>query len=318
MQNFEVLRQHVSEYQLASRGLHDQTVLNAVNAIPHEEFELPGLVEFTNNRSPLSIATRRMVSQPYVVALMTAALELKPGDRVLEVGTGSGYKTAVLAEIAKHVYTIESNKILADSARHRLKRLGYNNTLVFDGDGLLGLPKYAPFDAIVVAAGSPEIPITLKQQLAIGGCLVIPVGSTPHTQKLFRVSRISEMEYQEENLGCLHFSINSTAFDVGQKIPCRYTCDDQDISPPLQWGGLPDGTKSLALIMDDPDAPDPLAPKKTWTHWVLYNLPADSGGIPEAVLDNELPSGTRQGINSWGSHWLWWTLLADWAASLFF
>ncbi|MEE9493533.1 MAG: protein-L-isoaspartate(D-aspartate) O-methyltransferase [Gammaproteobacteria bacterium] len=205
MSNFEVLRQQMIEYQLAARGLHDQTVLNAVNAVPREEFVPADLVEFAYNDSPLPIAARQTISQPYVVALMTAALEVKPEDRVLEVGTGSGYAAAVLAEIAKQVYTIERHKILADTARTRLEELGYNNTQVLYGDGTLGWPEYAPFDAIIVAAGGPEVPATLKQQLAIGGRLVIPVGSTLHTQKLLRVWRISDTEYQEEDLGSVRF-----------------------------------------------------------------------------------------------------------------
>ncbi|MEE9493532.1 MAG: YbhB/YbcL family Raf kinase inhibitor-like protein [Gammaproteobacteria bacterium] len=97
----------------------------------------------------------------------------------------------------------------------------------------------------------------------------------------------------------MSFSLTSPIFDANQEIPSRYTCNGKDISPPLQWTGLPDATQSLVLIMDDPDAPDPDAPKMTWIHWVLYNLPADSRGIPEAVQDSELPSGTLQGINSW-------------------
>jgi hypothetical protein len=97
----------------------------------------------------------------------------------------------------------------------------------------------------------------------------------------------------------MSFSITSVAFDAEQKIPQRYTCDNRDISPPLHWRGLPEGTQSLVLIVDDPDAPDPEAPKMTWIHWILYNLPADSSGLPEAVQDRALPQGTLQGINSW-------------------
>ena len=97
----------------------------------------------------------------------------------------------------------------------------------------------------------------------------------------------------------MSFSITSVAFDAGQKISQRYTCDDKDISPALHWSGMPEGTQSLVLIVDDPDAPDPKAPKMTWVHWILYNLPADSDGLPEAVQDRNLPSGTLQGINNW-------------------
>ncbi|MCK5435040.1 MAG: protein-L-isoaspartate(D-aspartate) O-methyltransferase, partial [Nitrosomonadaceae bacterium] len=205
MNKFKNLREQMIEHQLIARGLRDQTVLNAVGAVQREEFIPSDLVEFAYSDSPLPIAASQTISQPYIVALMTAALELKTGERVLEVGTGSGYAAAVLAEIAKEVYTIERHKILADTARGKLKELGYNNIRVLYGDGTLGWPEHAPFDAIVVAAGGPEVPENLKQQLAIGGRLVIPVGSTLRTQKLLRVRRTSKHEYQQEDLGGVRF-----------------------------------------------------------------------------------------------------------------
>lgn len=205
MGKFENLRKQMIDYQLAARGLHDEAVLKAVSAVPREEFVPTELVEFAYSDSPLPIAARQTISQPYIVALMTAALELQPEDRVLEVGTGSGYAAAVLAEIANEVYTVERHKILADTARRRLEQLGYENAQVLHGDGTLGWAEYAPFDAIVVAAGGPEVPDTLKQQLAIGGRLVIPVGSSLRTQKLLRVLRIGEHEFEEEDLGSVRF-----------------------------------------------------------------------------------------------------------------
>lgn len=205
MGKFENLRKQMIEYQLAARGLKDRKVLDAVAAVPREEFVPTELVEFAYRDAPLPIAASQTISQPYIVALMTAALKLNPGDRVLEVGTGSGYAAAVLAEIAKDVYTIERHKILADTARKRLNELGYRNIQVLFGDGTLGWPEYAPFDAIIVAAGGPEVPETLKQQLAIGGRLVIPVGSSLQTQKLLRVVRVSEDEYRQEDLGDVRF-----------------------------------------------------------------------------------------------------------------
>nr|WP_297820802.1 protein-L-isoaspartate(D-aspartate) O-methyltransferase [uncultured Paraglaciecola sp.] len=205
MSDFAALRQQMIEYQMAARGLDDEAVLRAINAVPREEFVPTELVEFAYNDSPLPIAASQTISQPYIVALMTAALELKPEDRVLEVGTGSGYAVAVLAEIASQVYSIERHKILADSARKRLEELGYANTKIMYADGTLGWPEHAPFDAIVVAAGGPDVPTTLKQQLAIGGRLVIPVGASLHTQKLLRVRRISADEYHQEDLGDVRF-----------------------------------------------------------------------------------------------------------------
>jgi len=202
---FEILRKQMIDYQLAARGLRDQTVLNAVNAVPREEFVPVELVGLAYRDSPLPIGAGQTISQPYIVALMTAALELKPGDRVLEVGTGSGYAAAVLAEIAKEVYTIERHKILADTARNKLKELDYDNIQVLCGDGTLGWPEQAPFDAMVVTAGGPEVPEKLKQQLAVGGRLVIPVGSRLRTQRLLRVRRLSAQEFQEEDLGGVRF-----------------------------------------------------------------------------------------------------------------
>ncbi len=163
MGQFENLRKQMIDYQLAARGLQDEAVLAAVNAVPREKFVPPELVEFAYHDSPLPIAARQTISQPYIVALMTAALELQQSDRVLEVGTGSGYAAAILAQIAREVYTIERHKILADTARTRLAELGYTNVSVLYGDGTLGWPQYAPFDAIVAAAGGPEVPATLKQ-----------------------------------------------------------------------------------------------------------------------------------------------------------
>jgi len=205
MHDFVSLRQRMIDYQLLARGLQDQAVLNAVNAVPREAFVPTELVEFAYSDTPLPIAASQTISQPYIVALMIAALELKPSERVLEVGTGSGYAAAILAEIAEQVYTIERHKILADTARDKLQELGYRNVDVVCGDGSLGWPEQAPFDAIVVAAGGPEVPEALKQQLAIGGRLVIPVGTSMRTQKLLRVRRITEHEYAQEDLGDVRF-----------------------------------------------------------------------------------------------------------------
>ena len=205
MGKFEDLRKQMIDYQLAARGLQDQAVLNAVAAVPREEFVPTDLVEFAYRDSPLPTAASQTISQPYIVALMTAALQLKPEDRVLEVGTGSGYAAAILAEIASAVYTVERHKILADTARRRLADLDYRNIEILHGDGSLGWPEHAPYDAIVVAAGGPDVPEALKAQLAIGGRLVIPVGATLQTQQLLRVVRLSEREFREEALGDVRF-----------------------------------------------------------------------------------------------------------------
>jgi protein-L-isoaspartate(D-aspartate) O-methyltransferase len=202
---FEDLRKQMVVRQLAARGLSDAAVLRALSAVPREQFVATELVEFAYRDSPLPIAASQTISQPYIVALMTAALHLKPGDRVLEIGTGSGYAAAVLAEIAGEVYSVERHKILADTARKRLLEQGYANTCVLHGDGTLGWAEHAPYDAIVVAAGGPDVPSTLKQQLAVGGRLVIPVGSTLNAQKLLRITRVSETEYRQDDLGDVRF-----------------------------------------------------------------------------------------------------------------
>ncbi len=190
---------------MLARGLRDEQVLAALEAVPREQFVPADLVEFAYQDTPLPIAARQTISQPYIVALMVSALQLQSADRVLEVGTGSGYAAAILAEIAAQVFTVERHKVLADSARSRLAELGYTNTEVLFADGTLGWPSEAPFDAIVVAAGGPQVPDSLKEQLTIGGRLVIPVGDAIHTQRLLRIRRLSETEYQEEDLGAVHF-----------------------------------------------------------------------------------------------------------------
>ncbi|MBO1530351.1 protein-L-isoaspartate(D-aspartate) O-methyltransferase [Psychrobacter sp. F1192] len=205
MSDFKKLRQQMIDEQLKSRGLQDKAVLNALGKVPREKFTPTDLIESAYRDSPLPIAESQTISQPYIVALMTAALELKPDDRVLEVGTGSGYAAAVLGEICEHVYTIERYKTLADTAQLKLAKTGYGHVQVKHGDGTLGWVEQAPFDAIIVAAGGPEVPQTLKEQLAIGGRMVIPVGRSLNLQKLVRVRRISKDEYQTEDLGDVRF-----------------------------------------------------------------------------------------------------------------
>lgn len=205
MHNFVELKRQMIEHQMVARGLRDDEVLSAMSAVPREKFVPPELVEFAYSDEPLPIAARQTISQPYIVALMVSALQLKPEERVLEVGTGSGYAAAILSEIADQVFTIERHKILADSARERLLELGYDNVQVRVGDGTLGWPTQAPFDGIVVAAGGPDVPKALLQQLSVGGRLVIPVGSEKHRQSLLRIRRISADEYREEDLGDVRF-----------------------------------------------------------------------------------------------------------------
>src|ERR1700704_1983229 len=164
--------QEMIDRQLKARGIHDAAVLRAMAEVPREEFVPHELVEFAYEDTPLPIDEHQTISQPYIVALMLEALELKSSDKVLDVGTGSGYAAAVASRIAAEVYGIERHATLARAAAERCRRLGYTNVHIRQGDGSLGWPEHAPFDAIMVAAGGPEIPTSLKQQLAIGGRLV--------------------------------------------------------------------------------------------------------------------------------------------------
>lgn len=195
-----MIREH-----LLGRGVHDPAVLEAMRKIPREAFVDEGMQELAYEDHPLPIAGGQTISQPYIVAYMTEALQLSGTDRVLEVGTGSGYAAAVLSRIVTTVHTVERLGDLARSARRRLEMLGYTNIIVHEGDGTLGWPEHAPYDAIVVTAGAPKVPKPLLEQLAIGGRLVIPVGSYSYLQSLMRVRRTGEHEYRDEELCDVRF-----------------------------------------------------------------------------------------------------------------
>src|SRR2546430_1848389 len=192
-------RDRMVDGQIAGRGIADQRVLDAMRRVPREAFVAPGFEEFAYDDSPLPIEEGQTISQPYIVALMIEAAEVKRGDRVLDVGTGSGYAAAVLSGIAGKVYTIERHGALAEAAKRRFAKLGYRNIEVRHGDGTLGWPEAAPFDAIIVAAGGPEIPEALRRQLKVGGRLVMPIGALGRTQRLVKVVRDGENEYHEED-----------------------------------------------------------------------------------------------------------------------
>jgi protein-L-isoaspartate(D-aspartate) O-methyltransferase len=205
MATFATQRRALVERQLAGRGISDPAVLAAVEAVPREAFLPPELAEFAYLDRALPIEKGQTISQPYIVALMTEALRLTPHDRVLEVGTGSGYAAAVLGKIAREVFTIERHAELAEAAARRLGEQGFDNVHVLHGDGTLGWPEHAPFDAIVVAAGGPDVPTPLLDQLAIGGRLVIPVGQERTLQSLVRVTRTGQESYDREELCDVRF-----------------------------------------------------------------------------------------------------------------
>ena len=185
--------------------MSDDRVLQAMLLVPRERFVDKGLEEFAYEDSPLPISQGQTISQPFIVAYMTEAAELGPADRVLEIGTGSGYAAAVLSHVARQVFTIERHKELADMAKRRLKALGYQNVKVRNGDGTKGWPEEAPFDAIIVTAGGPAAPAALKEQLDIGGRLIIPVGRKRRSQRLVRIIRAAAAKFDEEDLGGVVF-----------------------------------------------------------------------------------------------------------------
>ena len=205
MSDLSQLRDDMVENQIAARSIRSEAVLGALRKVPREAFLPERLREFAYEDSPLPIAAGQTISQPYIVALMTEALQLKGGERVLEIGTGSGYAAAVLAEIVAEVYTIERISELAEKAASTLDALGYRSVHVIHADGTLGWAAAAPYDAIIVAAGSPAVPELLKGQLKVGGRLVIPVGTDPRAQELVRVTRISNEEFKSEDIADVRF-----------------------------------------------------------------------------------------------------------------
>ncbi len=180
----EYAAQHMEmiEKQLRRRGISDSAVLGAMTAVPRHEFVAEELRSRAYEDVPLPIGGGQTISQPYIVAAMTAALHLQPSDRVLEIGTGCGFQAAVLSLLAKEVFTIERRPELASAASATLARLGYANAHAHCGDGTLGLPDFAPFDAILVAAAAPSVPKPLLAQLAEGGRMILPVGDTEHQE----------------------------------------------------------------------------------------------------------------------------------------
>lgn len=203
--SFPFLRKEMVKHHIAARGVRDKLVLDAMGRVPRELFLPNRLREFAYEGAPLPIASEQTISQPYIVAFMVEALMLKGGEKVLEIGTGSGYAAAVLSEIAASVYTIERLGPLAEAAAALLAGLGYANVHVLHGDGTKGWPEHAPFDAIVIAAGGPQVPESLKRQLKIGGRLVMPVGADQRGQELVRITRISADEYRSEDIADVRF-----------------------------------------------------------------------------------------------------------------
>lgn len=192
--------------QIEARGVADRRVLEAMRAVPRELFVPAAERSMAYDDSALPIEAGQTISQPYIVAMMAEALELRPTDRILEIGAGSGYAAAVMAQLAAHVDAVERHKQLVETARERLAETGTENVTVHLANGSIGLPAEAPFDAISVAAGGPEVPEQLLEQLAPGGRLVMPVGSSRAVQKLVRVRRTADgVGVERETLGEVRF-----------------------------------------------------------------------------------------------------------------
>jgi protein-L-isoaspartate(D-aspartate) O-methyltransferase len=202
VQDFKKERLAMVEDQLRRRGIHDQRVLEAMAKIPRHSFVSPEYQAAAYEDRPLPIGEGQTISQPYMVAVMTQSLELTGGERVLEIGTGSGYQTATLAELAKTIFTVERIQVLIQRAQKVLQNLGYENIFFLHGDGTKGWPENSPFEGIIVTAGAPEVPQMLTSQLADGGRLVIPVGPR-YTQTLYKVIRKGNRFMEEDITGCV-------------------------------------------------------------------------------------------------------------------
>ncbi|MBN1897530.1 MAG: protein-L-isoaspartate(D-aspartate) O-methyltransferase [Spirochaetes bacterium] len=200
--SFEIQRKDMIKYQILSRGIKDKRVLEAMSELPREEFVPEKLRDQAYADNPLPIGMNQTISQPYIVALMTQALELKGKEKVLEIGTGSGYQAAILAKLAHTVYTIDRIEELVEIARLRIERLGMNNVFFRVGDGTLGLREEAPFDRIIVTAAAPHLPDNLIRQMAPGGLMVIPIGSKG-IQILKIIKKTKEGIKEENSIACV-------------------------------------------------------------------------------------------------------------------
>lgn len=196
--DFAAKRARMVERQLRQRNISNEKILQAMGEVPRERFVPSDLAAQAYDDGPLPIGGGQTISQPWIVAQMIQILEPKETDKVLEIGAGSGYSAAVLSRMVDRVVTIERIADLAAEARARLRGLGYTNIDVIEGDGTLGYPPEAPYDGIIVTAGAPAVPETLKGQLEVGGRLVIPVGSTRSYQTLVRIRRVSEDVFETD------------------------------------------------------------------------------------------------------------------------
>ena len=200
---FEGARERMVRTQLLDRGVHDPRVIHAMRKVPRHLFVEPALVNRAYDDDPLPIGGKQTISQPYIVGYMLQALKLKGTERVLEIGTGSAYQTALLAELCANVFSVEKLRELAVQARARLDELGCYNVAIHMGDGTLGWSEHAPYNGIVVAAGAPKVPEPLAQQLASGGRLIIPIGD--HQSQTLKLTHRTPTGLEETDLGGCRF-----------------------------------------------------------------------------------------------------------------
>jgi protein-L-isoaspartate(D-aspartate) O-methyltransferase len=222
MSDFNEARERMVERQLVRRGIRDSRVLDAMRRVPREAFVPECLRDLAYEDRPLPIGNEQTISQPAIVATMIEAAELAPADVVLDVGTGSGYAAAVAAAIAAQVYSIERHAALVDMARAILARLGVSNVSVHLGDGTTGLAEHAPYNAIIAAAGGPHIPEAWRRQLGVGGRIVMPVGRDRHYQRLIKLVRRGEDDYESCSLGEVSFVplVGADAWPAPDAGPC--------------------------------------------------------------------------------------------------
>ena len=205
MSDFASLRERMIERQIAARGLDDPALLAAFRAVPREDFVSGDYADYAYQDSPLPIESGQTISQPYIVALTIYAARIKPGDKVLEVGAGSGYAAAVIGRIADEVIAVERHHELVELARKRMERRGYDNVRIVEGDGTLGWPEDAPFDAIVAAASGSHVPQSWIEQLKSGGRIVMPLGDPHSVQSLVKVTKRDDGSLHQEDLGGVRF-----------------------------------------------------------------------------------------------------------------
>ena len=205
MTDFAALRERMIERHIEGRGLDNPALIAAFRAVPREAFVSGDYAEGAYADSPLPIESGQTISQPYIVALTIDAAEIGPGDKVLEIGAGSGYAAAVIGQIARQVIAVERHHELVRIADERMRRMGYDNVVIVEGDGTLGCPEEAPFDAIVAAASGSHVPQVLLDQLKPGGRIVMPLGDPGSIQRLITVPKHEDRTLEQANLGAVRF-----------------------------------------------------------------------------------------------------------------